>query len=153
MGYKLRQRFCKRYDEFYKLLRDVVYEDGNVHAEADRSNPPDAHTLARRKRLLQDLRTSDTRKKLTKFAEALRLMDVLLDFVTPTPEVTMPVRVAMQLLNELYAERVVDKWGQGMLNLCTLYLDRKDFTDMITRYRNAHLILVGSSFDFARWIN
>lgn len=130
---KLRQRFHKRDDDFNKLLRDVVYEDGNVHAEADRSNPPDDHTLAVRQRLLEDLRNSDTREKLAKLAEALNLMKVLRKVVTPTQRVTVPVRVAMRLLKTLYDEGVVD-----VLNLCTLYLSRKDFTDMVTRYRNAH---------------
>ncbi|EIM84356.1 uncharacterized protein STEHIDRAFT_159036 [Stereum hirsutum FP-91666 SS1] len=126
---KLRQRFHKRDDDFNKLLRDVVYEDGNVHAEADRSNPPDDHTLAVRQRLLEDLRNSDTREKLTKLAEALNLMKVLRKVVTPTQRVTVPVRVAMHLLKTLYDEGVVD-----VLNLCTLYLSRP-------------------SYDLARWIN
>lgn len=127
---KLRQRFCKRYDDFYKLLRDVVYEDGNAHAEADRNNAPDARTLAHGQLLLKDLRNSDTRKKLTKFAEALGLMSVLRNVVSPTSEVALAVRVAMLLLKNLFDERVVDERGQDMLDLCTLYLDRKDSTDM-----------------------
>ncbi|EIM90157.1 uncharacterized protein STEHIDRAFT_153990 [Stereum hirsutum FP-91666 SS1] len=132
---KLRQRFRKRYDDFNKLLRDVVYEDGNVHAEADRSNPPDDHTLAYHQHLLKDLRDSDAREKLTKFAEALRVMDAALrDVVTPTKEDSAMVNIAMQLLEASYGKRVVNKRGQDVLNLCTLYLDR-------------------SSYDLARWIN
>lgn len=127
---KLRQRFRKRYDDFNKLLRDVVYEDGNVHAEADRSNPPNDHTLASRQHLLKDLRDSDAREKLTKFAEALKIMDAALrDVVTPTKEDSAMVNIAMQLLEVSYGKRVVDERGQAVLNLCTLYLDRKDSTD------------------------
>lgn len=127
---KLRQRFRKRYDDFNKLLRDVVYEDGNVHAEADRSNPPDDSTLAFRQHLLKDLRDSDAREKLTEFAEALDIMDAALrDVVTPTKEDSAMVNIAMQLLEVSYGKRVIDERGQDVLNLCTLYLNRKDFTD------------------------
>lgn len=127
---KLRQRFRKRYDDFNKLLRDVVYEDGNVHAEADRSNPPDDSTLAFRQHLLKDLRDSDAREKLTEFAKALRMMDAALrDVVTPTKEDSAMVNIAMQLLEVSYGKRVVNERGQDVLNLCTLYLDRNDFTN------------------------